>query len=91
MISVTDTENVQNSDIIKLQNDKNSGILSIQIYADSEEQCEQVAEIVKKRVMEYTEQLQQIFGIYTVNAISDSIIYPVTAISICRSQMWSMQ
>ena len=71
LISVTDTENVQNSDIIKLQNDKNSGILSIQIYADSEEQCEQVAEIVKKRVMEYTEQLQQIFGIYTVNAISE--------------------
>lgn len=71
LISVTDTENGQNSDIIKLQNDKNSGILSIQIYADSEEQCEQVAEIVKKRVMEYTEQLQQIFGIYTVNAISE--------------------
>lgn len=71
LISVTDTENGQNSDIIKLQNDKNSGILSIQIYADSEEECEQVAEIVKKRVMEYTEQLQQIFGIYTVNAISE--------------------
>lgn len=71
LISVTDTENGQNSDIIKLQNDKNSGILSIQIYADSEEQCEQVAEIVKKRVMEYTEQLQQIFGNYTVNAISE--------------------
>jgi capsular polysaccharide biosynthesis protein len=71
LISVTDTENGQNSDIIKLQKDKNSGILSIQIYAGSEEQCEQVAEIVKKRVMEYTEQLQQIFGIYTVNAISE--------------------
>lgn len=71
LISVTDTENGQNSDIIKLQNDKNSGILSIQIYAGSEEQCEQVAEIVKKRVMEYTEQLQQIFGTYTVNAISE--------------------
>lgn len=71
LISVTDTENGQNSDIIKLQKEKNSGILSIQIYADSEEQCEQVAEIVKKRVMEYTEQLQQIFGIYTVNAISE--------------------
>lgn len=71
LISVTDTENGQNSDIIKLQNDKNSGILSIQIYAGSEEQCDQVAEIVKKRVMEYTEQLQQIFGTYTVNAISE--------------------
>lgn len=71
LISVTDTENGQNSDIIKLQNDKNSGILSIQIYAGSEEQCEQVAEIVKKRVMEYTEQSQQIFGTYTVNAISE--------------------
>lgn len=70
-ISVTDTENGQNSDIIKLQKDKNSGILSIQIYAGSEEQCEQVAEIVKKRVLEYTEQLQQIFGNYTVNAISE--------------------
>ena len=66
LISVTDTENVQNSDIIKLQNDKNSGILSIQIYADSEEQCEQVAEIVKKRVMEYTEQLQRdIWNLYS--------------------------
>ena len=71
LISVTDTENGQNSDIIKLQKDKNSGILSIQIYAGSEEQCEQVAEIVKKRVLEYTEQLQQIFGNYTVNAISE--------------------
>lgn len=71
LISVTDTENGQNSDIIKLQNDKNSGILSIQIYAGSEEQCDQVAEIVKKRVREYTEQLQQIFGTYTVNAISE--------------------
>lgn len=71
LISVTDTENVQNKDIIKLQDDKNSGILSIQIYACSEEQCEQVAEIVKKRVLEYTEQLQQIFGNYTVNAISE--------------------
>ena len=71
LISVTDTENGQNSDIIKLQNDKNSGILSIQIYAGSEEKCEQVAEIVKKRVMEYTEQSQQIFGTYTVNAISE--------------------
>lgn len=71
LISVTDTENGQNSDIIKLQDDKNSGILSIQIYAGSEEQCEQVAEIVKKRVLEYTEQLQQIFGNYTVNAISE--------------------
>ena len=71
LISVTDTENGQNSDIIKLQKDKNSGILSIQIYAGSEEQCEQVAEIVKKRVQEYTEQLQQIFGNYTVNAISE--------------------
>lgn len=71
LISVTDTENGQNSDIIKLQKDKNSGILSIQIYASSEEQCEQVAEIVKKRVLEYTEQLQQIFGNYTVNAISE--------------------
>lgn len=71
LISVTDTENGQNSDIIKFQKDKNSGILSIQIYAGSEEQCEQVAEIVKKRVLEYTEQLQQIFGIYTVNAISE--------------------
>ena len=71
LISVTDTENGQNSDIIKLQKDKNSGILSIQIYAGSEEQCEQVAEIVKTRVLEYTEQLQQIFGNYTVNAISD--------------------
>ena len=71
LISVTDTENGQNSDIIKFQKDKNSGILSIQIYAGSEEQCEQVAEIVKKRVLEYTEQLQQIFGNYTVNAISE--------------------
>lgn len=71
LISVTDTENGQNSDIIKLQKDKNSGILSIQIYASSEEQCEQIAEIVKKRVLEYTEQLQQIFGNYTVNAISE--------------------
>lgn len=71
LISVTDTENGQNSDIIQLQKDKNSGILSIQIYAGSEEQCEQVAEIVKKRVLEYTEQLQQIFGNYTVNAISE--------------------
>lgn len=71
LISVTDTENGQNSDIIKLQKDKNSGILSIQIYAGSEEQCEQIAEIVKKRVLEYTEQLQQIFGNYTVNAISE--------------------
>ena len=71
LISVTDTENGQNNDIIKLQKDKNSGILSIQIYAGSEEQCEQVAEIVKKRVLEYTEQLQQIFGNYTVNAISE--------------------
>ena len=71
LISVTDTENGQNSDIIKLQKDKNSGILSIQIYAGSEEQCEQVAEIVKTRVLEYTEQLQQIFGNYTVNAISE--------------------
>lgn len=71
LISVTDTENGQNSDIIKLQKDKNSGILSIQIYASSEEQCEQVAEIVKTRVVEYTEQLQQIFGNYTVNAISE--------------------
>ena len=71
LISVTDTENGQNSDIIKLQKDKNSGILSIQIYAGSEEQCEQVVEIVKKRVLEYTEQLQQIFGNYTVNAISE--------------------
>mgnify|MGYP004608521939 FL=1 len=71
LISVTDTENGQNSDIIKLQKDKNSGILSIQIYAGSEGQCEQVAEIVKKRVLEYTEQLQQIFGNYTVNAISE--------------------
>lgn len=71
LISVTDTENGQNNDIIKLQKDKNSGILSIQIYASSEEQCEQVAEIVKKRVLEYTEQLQQIFGNYTVNAISE--------------------
>lgn len=71
LISVTDTENGQNSDIIKLQKDKNSGILSIQIYAGSEEQCKQVAEIVKTRVLEYTEQLQQIFGNYTVNAISE--------------------
>lgn len=71
LISVTDTENGQNSDTIKFQKDKNSGILSIQIYAGSEEQCEQVAEIVKKRVLEYTEQLQQIFGNYTVNAISE--------------------
>lgn len=71
LISVTDTENGQNGDIIKLQDDKNSGILSIQIYAGSEEQCEQVAEIVKKRVLEYTEQLHQIFGNYTVNAISE--------------------
>lgn len=71
LISVTDTENGQNSDIIKLQKDKNSGILSIQIYAGSEEQCEQVAEIVKTRVLEYTEQLHQIFGNYTVNAISE--------------------
>ena len=71
LISVTDTENGHNSDIIKLQKDKNSGILSIQIYAGSEEQCKQVAEIVKTRVLEYTEQLQQIFGNYTVNAISE--------------------
>lgn len=71
LISVTDTENGQKSDIIKLQKDKNSGILSIQIYAGSEEQCKQVAEIVKTRVLEYTEQLQQIFGNYTVNAISE--------------------
>lgn len=71
LISVTDTENGQNSDTIKFQKDKNSGILSIQIYAGSEEQCEQVAEIVKTRVLEYTEQLQQIFGNYTVNAISE--------------------
>lgn len=71
LISVTDTENVQNKDIIKIQDEKNSGILRIQIYACSEEQCEQVAEIAKKRVLEYTEQLQQIFGNYTVNAISE--------------------
>ena len=67
MIFITD--NVNNNSVM-LQN-VNSGILNIWIYALEEKQCEKIAEVVKNRMQSYTEQLQQVFGMYSIQNISE--------------------
>lgn len=49
----------------------NSGILNIQIYALDQDQCEQISDIIKARVQAYTQQLQQTFGQFVVNPVSE--------------------
>ena len=67
LVSITD--NVNNNSVI-LQN-VDSGILNIRIYALEEKQCEKIADVIKKRMQAYTEQLQQVFGEFSVQNISE--------------------
>ena len=67
LISITD--NVNNNSVI-LQNVE-SGVLNIRIYALEEKQCERIADVIKKRMQAYTEQLQQVFGEFSVQNISE--------------------
>ena len=67
LVSITD--NVNNNSVI-LQNVE-SGVLNIRIYALEEKQCEKIADVIKKRMQAYTEQLQQVFGEFSVQNISE--------------------
>ena len=67
LVSITD--NVNNNSVI-LQNVE-SGALNIRIYALEEKQCEKIADVIKKRMQAYTEQLQQVFGEFSVQNISE--------------------
>ena len=67
LVSITD--NVNNNSVI-LQNVE-SGVLNIRIYALEEKQCEKIADVIKERMQAYTEQLQQVFGEFSVQNISE--------------------
>lgn len=67
LVSITD--NVNNNSVI-LQNVE-SGVLNIRIYALEEKKCEKIADVIKKRMQAYTEQLQQVFGEFSVQNISE--------------------
>lgn len=70
LVDITDATNQKQSNTIKMQS-TDSGILNIQIYATDKKQCERIAEIVKSRLQEYTQQLQQIFGEYVINLVTE--------------------
>lgn len=71
LISVTDNiSGNSNNNVVMLQN-VDSGILNIQIYALEEKQCEKIAEVIKDRMQSYTDQLQQTFGTYSIQNISE--------------------
>lgn len=67
LVSITD--NVNNNSVI-LQN-VDSGILNIRIYALEQKQCEKIADVIKNRMQAYTEQLQQVFGEFSAQNISE--------------------
>ena len=70
LIKVEDTMNASHTDVVMTQG-MNSGILNIRIYATDQEQCEQIAEIIKERMQVYTQQLQQTFGQFIVNSVAE--------------------
>lgn len=70
LIAVEDSLHTQYADVMMVQS-MDSGILNIRIYAMDQEQCGQIAEIIKNRMQAYTQQLQQTFGQYVVNPVAE--------------------
>lgn len=70
LIKIEDTLNASHTDVVMVQG-MNSGILNIRIYATDQEQCEQIAEIIRDRMQVYTQQLQQTFGQFIVNLVAE--------------------
>ena len=70
LIRVEDTLHTSYTDVMMTQN-MNSGILNIRIYAMNQEQCGQIAEIIKDRMQVYTQQLQLTFGQFIVNPVAE--------------------
>jgi len=68
LISVADAAN-ENNNIVIAQN-KYSGILNVQIYGKNEEQCSQIAELIEERMTSYASELQQLFGTFSIEKIS---------------------
>ena len=70
LIRVEDTLHTSYTDVMMTQN-MDSGILNIRIYAMNQEQCGQIAEIIKDRMQVYTQQLQLTFGQFIVNPVAE--------------------
>lgn len=68
LISVADAAN-ENNNIVIAQN-KYSGILNVQIYGKNEEQCSQIAELIEESMTSYASELQQLFGTFSIEKIS---------------------
>lgn len=69
LVSITDAYS-RNGQII-MQQSVDAGILNVQIYAPDAEQCEEVAEVLKSRIQTYTQELQEVFGDFSVQNISE--------------------
>lgn len=71
LVSITDNISGNNGDNIVMLQNVDSGILNIRIYALEQKQCEKIADVIKNRMQAYTEQLQQVFGEFSVQNISE--------------------
>ena len=71
LVSITDNISGNNGDNIVMLQNVDSGILNIRIYALEQKQCEKIADVIKNRMQAYTEQLQQVFGEFSAQNISE--------------------
>lgn len=71
LISITDNISGNNGENIVMVQNVDSGILNIRIYALEQKQCEKIADVIKNRMQAYTEQLQQVFGAFSVQILSE--------------------
>ena len=71
LVSITDNISGNDGENIVMVQNVDSGILNIRIYALEQKQCEKIADVIKNRMQAYTEQLQQVFGEFSAQNISE--------------------